>query len=91
MQFNNTDRFQRCDLPWQEIEGRILILSPERQKAHDLNRSAGHIWKILSETKSLEDIVIQMNDIYGVGTKQLTTDVCRCLDSMGREGLVARG
>lgn len=49
------DRSARA--PWQEMEDKVLVMLPERQSIHELNETAGFIWKNILTTPTTEGLV----------------------------------
>ncbi len=51
-------------IPFQFIDERALVLTPDNQMAHELNESATLIFKLLETPKSFEDICTELTQYY---------------------------
>lgn len=63
------------NLAWREIDGEIVIISPEDSQVHELNVTASVIWKHADGTASLEEIVAKMVSEFDVGLDTARADV----------------
>ncbi len=51
-------------IPYQFIDERALILTPDTQMAHELNESATLIFKILETPMNIEEICLELAKTY---------------------------
>ena len=52
---NSNAKIVRKKLPWQELDEKIVILSPETRMSHELNETASWIWKALEHETSFKN------------------------------------
>lgn len=63
------------NLAWREIDGEIVIISPQDSQVHELNESASLIWKHADGTETLEQIARDMASEFEVGLDAARMDV----------------
>lgn len=69
-------RFERNpNLAWREIEGEVVIISPEDSHVHELNETASLVWKCADGTRSLEEIAARMAAEYDIAMDAARVDV----------------
>lgn len=62
-------------LAWREIDGEIVIISPEDSRVHELNETAGMFWQQADGQRDLEEITRNLADAYDVLPETIRTDV----------------
>lgn len=60
--------------PWQELEGKVLVLTPQASSVHELNETAAFIWKNIDGIKSLNIIAELMAEEFEIELNQATSD-----------------
>ena len=86
--------YERSDaLVTRDLAGEKIIV-PVRGKVGDLNNIftlntvANDIWTLVDGTRTVAEIVTQLETEYDVDRSTLETDVCRVLDELSSDGLV---
>jgi PqqD family protein of HPr-rel-A system len=79
----------RDDLATQLIDGELVIFNREAEQIHTLNQTASHIWQSLEQGMTLEQIVAQFVEDYGVDDAQAKTDIENTLKAFESLGLLA--
>lgn len=77
------------DLPFQEIEGRTVVLCPSRREVHELDEVGTLVWDRLRQTCTLEDLVEAVCGEFEVEPGRAREDIREFLDDLHRKGLVA--
>jgi hypothetical protein len=75
-------------LAWREIEGNVVVISPEDSVVHELNETASFIWKQASDGRNLAEIVRSLSDEYGVDVAQARKDAEELLTALSKKGLL---
>jgi Coenzyme PQQ synthesis protein D (PqqD) len=63
------------NLAWREIEGEVVIISPQDSQVHELNETAGVLWKRADGATSLEQIVGEICAEFDVDEADARNDV----------------
>lgn len=61
-------------LAWREIEGRVVVISPEDSFAHELNETASFIWKQADRGRNVSEIAHLLSDEFDVDAAQARAD-----------------
>jgi len=69
-------------LAWREIDGAIVIISPEDSVVHELNPTASFIWKQLSRNCSTGEIAQQLADEFEVSRETALADTNELVESL---------
>jgi len=69
-------------LAWREIDGAIVIISPEDSVVHELNPTASFIWKQLNSNHSTGEIAQQLADEFEVSRETALADTKELLESL---------
>ena len=77
-------------LPFQEIEGRAVIVVPARRELHELDEVATFLWRELSQPRSVEDLVGALCGEFEVEPPAAEKDVREFLEVLAEKGLVVR-
>ncbi len=88
MSLNAPLRVQRKSVPWQEIDGQAIILSPKTNKAHELNASATLLWHLMEQARTLDEMAKKMTDEFEIDLVSACRDVESILERFVEEGLV---
>ena len=59
-------KIERKKLPWQELDGKIVILSSENSMSHELNETASWIWKEIEMKIKFDDLLINLLNEFSV-------------------------
>jgi hypothetical protein len=87
---------RRNALPFRTLDGETVIVNPEHREVHVLNGTASHIWELLEDWRTLDDVVAALNDQavdgrFDVPRSQIEQDVLQFLDQLVDKGLVSDG
>lgn len=75
-------------LAWREIEGRVVVISPEDSMVHELNETASFIWKHADGTRSVGEIANLLSLEFRVEPAQAKLDTEELLRMLAQKGLV---
>ncbi len=74
-------------LAWREVDGAMVIISPEDSQVHELNETASLIWKH-AEGDSLEEMANRISAEYEVGLETARADLEELLAALQEKQLV---
>jgi hypothetical protein len=77
-------------LPFQEIEGRVVVVAPARRETHQLDELGSFLWAQLSRPRSIEDLVETVCGDYDVDAELAGRDVRAFVAELEEKGLVTR-
>ncbi|MCP4912113.1 MAG: PqqD family protein [Oligoflexia bacterium] len=63
------------NLPWQQMDGKVLILNTGENKAHELNEVASEVWLLITQDKTLEEINTEIQKAYDIDSDTAKEDV----------------
>lgn len=78
-------------LPFQSIDGRVLVVVPRQKEVHQLNETASRVWMLLEEARTLDGLVDALAVEYDAESAAIRRDLEASLDEMRRKGLVVPG
>jgi len=78
-------------LPYQTIEGQVLVVVPKAREVHLLNETASRVWELLGPGATVGGLVDALCGEYDVAPGEARAAVEAVLDEMRRKGLMARG
>jgi hypothetical protein len=73
---------------WGDVGGEVVLLDTERETFFSLNEISSHVWKYLSEGRTLNDVLTILEQEYDVDPMRLRSDVMLFVDSLAQNGLV---
>ena len=79
---NSNAKIVRKKLPWQELEEKIVILSPETRMSHELNETASWIWKELEHESSFKTLLTGLVEHFEVDDTVASADLAEVLKAM---------
>ena len=87
------ERPWECDrrLPFQEIEGRVVVVVPARRELHELDDVGTLIWRELGKGRDVDDLVEAVCGEFEVEPDRAEKDILGFLEALERKGLVTRG
>jgi len=89
MQWNNTQFITRkSGAPWQELDKKVLILSAEKNMAHELNETASWLWNHLEKKVTFTHLVEALTGDYNVDHEMASKDVSDLLSNLKERGLL---
>ena len=80
---------RRDDLAARELEGEVLLYDSSGARAHALNATAARVWELCDGTRTLDEIVDGIREIFDVDKPTARRDVERLLVEFGQRGLLA--
>jgi hypothetical protein len=84
-----TGRLERNpNLAWREIDGEVVIISPEDSQVHELNETASLIWKHADGALGLEEITARVAAVYDVAPEAARTDVAEMIAQLDEKRLL---
>ena len=85
------ERFRRdSKIPFQEIEGRAVLVVPARREAHELDEVATFLWARLKTEQTLDDLADAVCESFEVDRPSAVRDVRAFLELLEAKGLAAR-
>ena len=77
-------------LAWREIEGEVVIISPEDSFLHELNATASFIWKQLDGERTAPEIAELVATEYDVTPRVASADTEELVSQLEAKGLLLR-
>ena len=75
-------------LAWREIEGEIVIISPEDSQVHELNETASLIWKYADGSRSCDEIAANVAAEFDVTLEAARADVAQLVAALEEKRLL---
>lgn len=76
-------------LAWREIQGRVVVISPEDSVVHELNETASFIWKHAERGRNVSEIADLLTTEFRVDAAQAQADTESLLAVFSQKGLLA--
>ena len=73
---------------WTQIEGELMVITPENSVLHRFNEPAAFIWHYLDGEHSLGDIAEMLVREFDITLPNATTDVTDFVARMAQDGLL---
>ena len=67
---------------WQQVDDKVVIVTPDTKKIHILYESGASIWDYLKAPKSLGDLITDLQSEYNVEFPQAESDVKHYLSDL---------
>jgi hypothetical protein len=84
-------RYRRNEtLPFQEIEGQVVIVCPARQELHRLDEVATWLWNLMDQPRSVPELAKALREEFEVEREPAERDVRAFLDDLQNKGLITR-
>ena len=80
----------RCDLPWRNIEGNVIVVKPTDGILYPLNSVATQIWLLSDGAKRVCEIVEALVGEFDAPKEQIQKDTCRFLAELEKASLIQR-
>jgi hypothetical protein len=77
-------------LPFQELEGRVVVVAPARRETHQLDELGTFLWSRLAQSRSVGDLVEAVCEVYEVDAERADRDVRAFVAELEEKGLVTR-
>lgn len=71
-----------------ELDGEAVMLDVATGRYYGLNGVGLAVWQLVTESKSVSEIVARMGEIYEVDRERLRSDVIDFVEKLAEEGLV---
>ena len=75
-------------LAWREIDGEIVIISPQDSQVHELNATASLIWKHADGTQNQTEIAAKVAAAFDVAFETARKDVTELLELLDEKQLI---
>ena len=86
---NREDRPQQHpNAAWREVEGEVVIISPEDSVLHELNETASFIWKHATGERTAEEIAGRVAGEYDVDSETALHDTCELVNHLEQKKLL---
>ncbi len=72
----------------EEIEGELLLYSPNQTKTIYLNQSATIIWQLCDGSREIEEIETMLLKTFPDAAEAIPKDLRSCLDSLRNDGAI---
>ena len=79
---------QHPNAAWREVEGEVVIISPEDSVLHELNETASFIWKLSTGKHTAEEIAGRMAGQFDVDSATALADSCEMLNHLEQKKLL---
>ena len=76
-------------LAWREIDGSVVIISPEHSMVHELNLTASFIWKKVDGKRTAGEIAEQLAAEFDVTRESALADVHELAESLAAHQLLS--
>ena len=73
---------------WREIDGIVVVISPEDSVLHELNPTAGFIWKHATGERTTEEIARLLADEYDVDAATALADTREMIAELAAKKLL---
>jgi len=84
-------RYRRDEtLPFQEIQGQVIIVRPAGQEFHQLDETATFLWNRLDRPRAADDLAEELCEEYEVSPEDAARDVRSFLSDLEQKGLARR-
>ena len=74
---------------WQQIDDKVVVVTPDTKKIHILYESGASIWDYLEAPKSLGDLINNLQAEYNVEPTQAESDVQHYLSDLVDRNIVS--
>lgn len=79
-----------ADVPFQEIQGQVVIVVPAKREIHQLDEVAAFVWDRLAEPRTLEDLVGEICGEFEVDPGRAEADLRAFAECLEEKGLLVR-
>lgn len=78
---------RNSSLPFQELEGRVVVVVPARRQMHQLDEVASFLWNQLREPRSARELARSLSEEFEVEPDRAERDVEAFLSELEKKGL----
>ena len=79
---------QHPNAAWREVDGAVVIISPEDSVLHELNETASLVWKEADGTRTAQQIAERLADEYEVEEAIALADTCEMVNHLEQKKLL---
>jgi len=79
---------QHPNAAWREVDGEVVIISPEDSVLHELNETASFIWKHATGDLRAEEIAGQLASEFDVNGETALLDTCELVNHLEQQKLL---
>lgn len=79
---------QHPNAAWREVEGEVVIISPEDSVLHELNETASFIWKHSTGEQTAQEIALRLSEEYNVDGETALADACELMSHLEQKKLL---
>lgn len=77
-------------LAWREIDGQVIVISPEDSMLHELNEAASFTWRQIGAGQDEGEIARSLESEYGLEAAIARDDTRAILEEFEAKGLLRR-
>jgi hypothetical protein len=77
-------------LAWREIDGGVVIISPEDHRIHELNSTASFVWKQMDGRRTVEDLADLLTKEFDTVRESALVDIDQLVSSLEEKSLLQR-
>lgn len=74
-------------LPFQTLDGEVVVVDPKAQKVHVLNCTASRIWELLENEIDLQGLIDALTEEYDLISPERVQEVRSFLNELEEQGL----
>ena len=78
------------NLPWQQLDGQIVILNPKDNLAFELNEVGSRVWQAIDSKSDFQSLISELELEFDVEREQLEADIKHWAAQLVDEGLLTR-
>jgi hypothetical protein len=79
---------QHPNAAWREVDGAVVIISPEDSVLHELNETASLVWKEADGTRTSQEIAQRLAEEFEVEEATALADTCELVSHLEQKKLL---
>ncbi len=79
---------RNSEIAWQQMQEKVVLVSPKTMRIHILHGSGGSIWEYLKKSRSEDELAELLCDEYDTTPIEAEKDVRNFLNQLKKEELV---
>jgi hypothetical protein len=79
---------QHPNAAWREVDGAVVIISPEDSVLHELNETASLVWKEADGTRTSQEIAQRLAEDFEVEESVALADTCELVSHLEEKKLL---
>ena len=76
------------NLPWRQLEGRVVLVHPQAGKVHELNPTASFLWERADGKTTISELAQALTQEFQVSREQALTDTTDFVSQLHDQGVV---